>query len=71
MVEAWYNRDIHTMSDWVVYMDRRTNEIKIKDAGGISRFEFNAPYQDVYDFSSAYFHDSDGSSVEIIENLSP
>ncbi|CAA7040020.1 unnamed protein product [Microthlaspi erraticum] len=61
-----------TMSDWMVYTDRGTNEMKIKDAGGISRFEFNALYQDVYEFRAAYFNESDptriesdGSSVEL------
>ncbi|CAA7061610.1 unnamed protein product [Microthlaspi erraticum] len=42
-----------TMSDWMVYKDRGTNEMKIKDAGGISRFEFNAICQDVYEFRAA------------------
>ncbi|CAA7043568.1 unnamed protein product [Microthlaspi erraticum] len=47
-----------------------TGELKIKDAGGISRFQFNANYQDVYDFSAEYFNDSDGSVEEVVV-LSP
>ncbi|CAA7031815.1 unnamed protein product [Microthlaspi erraticum] len=53
-----------TMSDWMVYTDRGTNEMKIKDAGGISRFEFNALYQDVYEFRAAYFNESDPTGIE-------
>ncbi|CAA7048992.1 unnamed protein product [Microthlaspi erraticum] len=59
-----------TMSDWMVYLEQRTGELKIKDAGGISRFQFNANYQDVYDFSAEYFNDSDGSVEEVVV-LSP
>ncbi|CAA7062246.1 unnamed protein product [Microthlaspi erraticum] len=59
-----------TMSDWMVYLEQRTGELKIKDARGISRFQFNANYQDVYDFSAEYFNDSDGSVEEVVV-LSP
>ncbi|CAA7020151.1 unnamed protein product [Microthlaspi erraticum] len=65
----WYHGTTETfitMSDWMVYGEQRTGELKIKDAGGISRFEFNADYQDVYDFSAEYFNDSDGSVEEVV-----
>ncbi|CAA7047586.1 unnamed protein product [Microthlaspi erraticum] len=74
LYDKWWrhggNETFITMSDLKLYTDRRTNEIKIKDVGGLSRFQFTAPYQDVYEFSSAYFGSSDGSVDELID-LSP
>ncbi|CAA7059139.1 unnamed protein product, partial [Microthlaspi erraticum] len=70
LYDKWWYHDTTetfiTMSDWMVYGEQRTGELKIKDAGGISRFEFNADYEDVYDFIAEYFNDSDGSVEEVV-----